>query len=140
MNNKKYNSEQNIIKRPAFLSALCLLTFIGSTIGFLGYFSASLFFEKTLEIIVKYSSWYSTEAVSQLYFTLLMALYAVSLTGAIRMWKLYRDGFFLYVFAQSAILFIPVIWFDRHSFSETNAIFATVFITGYALCLKYMHR
>ena len=140
MNNKKDNSEQNIPKRPPFFSALCLLTFIGSTTGFLGYFLAALFFDKTLEIIVKYSSWHSTEAISQLYFTLLMALYAISLSGAIRMWKLHRDGFILYVFAQLSILFIPVIWFDRHSFSETNVIFTAVFVTGYALCLKYMRR
>jgi len=130
MNQKKY--------RPQLLSALCILTFIGSTIGFIGYFLASLFFEQAGELIVKYSSWHSVEAISPVYFTLLMALFALSLTGAIRMWKLHRDGFFLYIFAQLLILFLPVLWINPQAFSETNAIFTTIFIVGYSINLKYL--
>ncbi|RIH66696.1 hypothetical protein D1164_03605 [Mariniphaga sediminis] len=124
------------VKRPPFLSALCNLTFIGSSIGFLGYFLVSLFFEQSTELIIKYSSWHTTEALSPVYFTLLMALYALSLTGAIRMWKLHRDGFLLYTFAQLCILFIPVIWTDWQAFSVTNAIFTLIFVGGYGLNLK----
>jgi hypothetical protein len=127
-------------QRPPFLSALCLLTFMGSCIGFVGYFLAALFFEKTSELIIKYSSWHSTEAISPLYFTLLMALFALSLTGAIRMWKLHRDGFYLYVFAQLAILFVPVLWIDWPSLSTTNAIFTTVFVVGYGLNWKVLRN
>ena len=117
--------------RPPFLSALCILTFIGSTIGFIGYFMASLFFDKTSELIIEYSSWHSVETISPLYFTLLMALSAISLTGAIRMWKFRRDGFFIYSIVQIVILFLPVIWIDWNAFSVANAIFTTVFILGY---------
>ncbi len=124
------------MRRPPFLSALCLLTFMGSSIGFFGYFLASLFFEKTTELIVEYSSWHTTEALSPAYFTLLMALYALSLTGAIRMWKLHRDGLMLYVIAQLSILFIPVIWNDWQALSHTNTIFTTIFIVGYWLNRK----
>lgn len=126
--------------RPPFLSALCLLTFMGSSIGFTGYFLAALFFKKTSELIIKYSSWHSTDTISPLYFTLLMALFAFSLTGAIRMWKLHRDGFFLYVFAQLAILFVPVMWIDWQAFSTTNAIFTTVFVVGYGLNWKQFNQ
>jgi hypothetical protein len=127
-------------QRPPFLSALCLLTFMGNSIGFIGYFLAALFFEKTSELIIKYSSWHSTEAISPLYFTLLMALFALSLTGAIRMWKLHRDGFFLYVFAQLSILFVPVLWIDWQALSTTNAIFTTIFVVGYGLNLKFFKK
>jgi hypothetical protein len=126
------------LQRPPFLSALCLLTFIGSSIGFIGYFLAALFFEKTSEIIIKYSSWHSTEVISPVYFTLLMALFALSLTGAIRMWKFHRDGFFLYVFAQLVLLVLPVLWINPQAFSETNAIFTTIFIVGYSINLKFL--
>lgn len=129
MNHKK--------SRPQLLSALCILTFIGSTIGFIGYFLASLFFEQVSEFIIEYSSWHSGEAVSPLYFTLLMALFAISLTGAIRMWKLHRDGFFLYVFAQLVLLFLPVLWINPQAFSETNAIFTAIFIAGYSISFRY---
>jgi hypothetical protein len=124
--------------RPAFLSALCILTFIGSGIAFLGYFAASLFFEKTKEIIVQHSSWHSAEVLSPTYFTLLMALYALSLTGAIRIWKLHRDGLYLYVFAQLIILFLPAIWLNWQAFSVTNAIFTLIFVTGYGMGWKWL--
>ena len=132
----KFESRKLNNQRPLFLSALCLLTFIGSSIGFVGYFLAALFFEKVSELIIKYSSWHSTEAISPLYFTLLMALFALSLTGAIRMWKLHRDGFYLYIFAQLAILFIPVLWIDWQAFSTTNTIFTAIFVTGYGMNRK----
>jgi len=132
----KFESRKQNNQRTPFLSALCLLTFIGSSIGFIGYFLAALFFEKTSELIIKYSSWHSTEAISPLYFTLLMALFAISLTGAIRMWKLHRDGFYLYIFAQLAILFIPVLWIDWQAFSTTNTIFTAIFVTGYGMNFK----
>jgi len=138
----KSNSElhRKSTQRPPFLSALCLLTFTGSSIGFFGYFLAAFFFEKTSELIVKYSSWHSSEAISPLYFTLFMALFVISLTGAIRMWKLHRDGFFLYVFAQLAILIIPVLWIDWQAFSTTNAIFTVMFVTGYGMNFKRLKR
>jgi len=117
--------------RPSFLSALCILTFTGSSVGFIGYFLASLFFDKSSELIIKYSSWHSVNAISPLYFTVLMALSALSLTGAIRIWKLHRDGFLLYSISQIAILFLPVIWIDWNTFSVVNAIFTGVFIMGY---------
>ncbi len=123
-------------QRTPFLSALCLLTFIGSTIGFAGYFLASLFFEKATEIIIKYSSWSNTEMLSPTYFTLLMAMNALSLTGAIRMWKLHADGLYLYIFTQLVILFVPVIWNNWQAFSQTNAIFTLIFIAGYWLNRK----
>lgn len=131
-------SDMNIKKRPDLLSALCILSFIGSTIAFFLYFLASVFFEKTSAIIIKYSNWHSTQAISPFYFTLFMALSAVSLVGAIRMWKLHRDGFFIYVLAQVILLILPVIWIGPNSFSVTGAIFTTIFVLGYALNWKYL--
>lgn len=125
-------------KQTDLLSALCMLTFIGSSVTFLGYFLASLFFEKASDFIIKFSSWQSTDQISPAYFTTLMALSAISLTGAIRMWKLHRDGFYLYIIAQILILFLPVIWIDRYAFSFSNAIFTAVFITGYGINQKWM--
>ena len=122
--------------RSVFLSALCILTFIGSTASFFGYFLASVFFKKASEIIIKYSNWNSVETISPLYFTLFMALSAISLIGAIRMWKLHRDGFFVYTISQLILLFLPVIWIDWKSFSVTGAIFTVVFVGGYGLNWK----
>lgn len=131
------NTENTLLRnRPVSLTAFCVLTFIGSSAGFMLYFLAAVFFDKTSEIIIEYSNWSSVEAISPVFFTALMALMAISLTGAIRMWKFHRDGFFLYVFAQLGILFLPVIWVDWKSFSDTNAIFTGIFFIGYALNYK----
>jgi len=124
--------------RSDFLSALCILTFIGNTTSFIVYFLASVFFEKTSEIIIKYSNWHSAEAVSPFYFTLLMALSAVSLIGAIRMWKLHRDGFFIFTISQLIFLFLPVIWLGWNVFSVTGAIFTAVFVSGFAMNWKLL--
>lgn len=133
----KQNSEPGTI-RPALLSALCILTFIGSSVGFMGYFLAALFFEDSAHIIITYSSWHTTDLISPYYFTLLMAFFAISLTGAIRMWKLHRNGFFIYSISQLAILFIPVIWINWNALSTTNAVFTFVFIGGYSLMYKHL--
>ena len=122
--------------RTTLLSALCILTFIGSSTSFLGFFLASIFFEKASELIIKYSNWHSVEAISPLYFTLFMALSAISLSGAIRMWKLHRDGFFLFTISQLIILFLPVIWVGWNYFSVTGAIFTSIFFIGYGLNWK----
>lgn len=119
--------------RTNLLTAFCILTFIGSTSSVVGYFLASFFFEKTSAFILKYSNWHSVEAISPFYFTLLMALSALSLVGAIRMWKLHRDGFFIYTISQLVILFLPVIWLGWNSFSATGAIFTGVFVVGYGM-------
>ena len=125
-------------KRPPFLSALSILSFIGSGLGFVGYFLVSVFYERAAEIIVKYSYYHSVEQISAFYFTVLMALFAVSLTSAIRMWKLHRDGFFLYILSQLAILLLPVVWMDWLALSATNAIFTAVFVIGYGLNWRSM--
>ncbi len=124
--------------RPPFLSALCILTFFGSGAGFIGYFLASLFFEETSELIIKYSNWHSVEAISPLYFTLFMMLSAISLVGAIRMWKLHRDGFYVYTLAQIVLLGLPLVWIGWHAFSSTAVIFTLVFTGGYAFNLKHL--
>ena len=118
-------------KRPTLLSTLCVMSFIGSGVAFLGYFIASLFFEEAIEAIVRFSSWHTTDKISPLYFTILMALNSFSLIGAIRIWKYHRDGMFIYLIAQLGILFFPSIWVGWEAFSYTNLIFTLIFIGGY---------
>ena len=126
--------------RTDFLSALCIATFIGSSASFIVYFLAAIFFDQASGFIIKYSNWHSTEAISPLYFTLFMVVSAVSLTGAIRMWKLHRDGFYIYTVAQIILLFIPVFWVGWNSFSVTGTIFTIVFVGGYGLNLRQLNR
>ena len=131
--NPTENTKSN---RPELLSALCLLTIAGSGSGFIAYFLAALFFEKASAFIIEYSSSHIIEAISPLYFVLFMVFSAVSLAGAIRMWKLHRDGFIFYTIAQLGMTILPVIWLGWNSFTVPGAIFSGVFVGGYALNLK----
>lgn len=124
--------------RPSILSALCILTFIGSSIGFTGYFLASVFYEKFARLIITYSSWSDTHNLSPVYFTLMMVYNAVVLIGAIKMWKLQRNGFLFYLIAQLAVMFTPALWINWNAFSYTNAIFSVLFVVGYAMNLRHM--
>lgn len=126
-------TENTTSNRPELLSALCMLTFAGSGSGFIVYFLAALFFEKASAFIIEYSSTHTTEAISPLYFVLFMVFSAVSLAGAIRMWKLHRDGFYLYTVAQLGMTILPVIWLGWNSFTVPGAIFTGVFVGGYAM-------
>jgi hypothetical protein len=128
----------NKIYRHDFLSALCILTFIGSSFKFVLYLLASLFFERTSIIIVEYSAWHSTDAVNSFYFTILMSLSVFSLIGTVLMWKLCLNGFYIYTAAQVLLLFFPVFWIGNHAFSVMNLIFTIIFICSYALNIKYL--
>jgi hypothetical protein len=78
--------------------------------------------------------------ISAVYFLILMVFYSISLMGAIRMWKLHRDGYFLYVPAQLVILLLPVIWINLQALSVTNTFFTIVFIAGYTLNMKFLKQ
>jgi hypothetical protein len=135
---RKKKMETKITKstRPPFLEALCLLSFIGSSVSFAIFLLAAIFFEKAGEIIIKYSSWHTVDQISPLYFFLLSGFHLLSFSGVARMWKLHRDGLPIYILAQLIIMFFPSVWIGWQAFSVTNAIFTGVFIGGYILNLK----
>lgn len=125
-------------ERPSFLSALCILTFIGSGLAFFIYLFASLFFKKASDFIIQYSSWNSTDDINPFYFILLLSGYIISFFGALKMWRLNKTGLFFYIFSQLAILFLPVIWLGWSALSMTNTIFTIIFISGYSVHYKYL--
>ena len=124
-------------KHPPLLKALCILTFMGSGIGFIAYSFMVLFFEKASQMVISVGNSQSMDGTSPFYFALFVALYAVLLAGGIRMWKFHKDGYFMYLLAQLLILFLPVVQLGWLAFSSVNALFALVFIAGYSI--NYSH-
>ncbi len=120
-------------ERPRVLEALCMLSFLGSGGGMLLYLAAAIFYGKTQEIIVKYSSMHSTEQVPPVYFFIFSFLFAVSLFGVIQMWKMKKAGFFIYLAAQMAIFSFPLLWIGKEAFSAVALIFTTIFCLAYAI-------
>lgn len=114
-------------KKPIFHEAACILSIVGSSIGFVMMFIATFFFDPVTEKIRQVTDLTATEELSPVYFALLMAAFSVSLAGAIKLYRMQRAGLYFYLFAQVAILFLPVIWLGDNGFSVTNAVFTILF-------------
>ncbi len=107
--------ENELPKRPQFLTVLCILTFIGSGLSFIGalwgYFSIKAS-EKFLHNITS-SDDHAHGMISGMQETMMKAVEnavpnmvigivcaLICLYGAILMWKLKRNGFFIYTVGE----------------------------------------
>lgn len=113
------------------------MSFMGSGGGTLLYLLAAVFFTKAQDIIIRFSSAHTTEMISPLYFFLFSVLFAASFYGVWRMWKMQRQGFYIYVGAQVMILLYPLVWMGKPAFSAVAVIFTTLFVAVYSF--QYRH-
>ena len=118
-------------KKPILFESACIFSIIGSSIGFISMFISTFFFRIVTEKITSVTNITATEKLSPVYFAMLMAAFTVSLTGAIKLYRLQWAGFYFYLAAQAMIMFLPVFWLGSNSFSTTNAIFTTIFAGVY---------
>ena len=118
-------------KKPIFYEAACIFSIIGSCIGIISMLIPTLFFRFSIEKITQFTNITATEKLSPTYFALLTILFCISLTGAIKLYKMQRTGIFIYLCAQLFILLIPVVWLGSNAFSMTNAVFTSIFSVIY---------
>jgi hypothetical protein len=114
-------------KKPLLFESACIFSIVGSSIGFVGMLISTFFFKFVTENIRAVTDLTSTEKLSPLYFSFLMAVYCVSLFGAINLFRLKRIGLVFYLLAQVMIMILPAIWLGSSAFSVTNAIFTILF-------------
>ena len=146
--------------RPTFLTVLCILTFIGCGWGLINnFFQLAIFTPERLVAQIQQittmagaeaqPSWVSslmTSSLEVLQTTIMhgKAIYSlaalcsvVSLIGAFMMYKLKRNGFYLYVIAQIGQLFILPVYSGWNSVvlisMAMSGFWALVFIILYAL-------
>lgn len=161
--------ETNQLKRPTFLTVLCILTFIGSGWGVLSQLFSLLFTnlvdvsaqtEQLNTMMDNMESGAGTSFLSGILSSsqevmqatmmhaksiavISLVLSLLSLCGAILMFSLRRIGFYIYTVAQLLLLFV-VPYFAGFSMIVVmgmlfSALFTVVFIILYALNLKAMH-
>lgn len=118
-------------RKPVFFEAACIFSIIGGSAGFISMFIATFFFSPVTEKIRELTNITATEKLSPIYFALLMASFSVSLAGAIKLYTMQCSGLYLYLAAQLAIMFLPVIWIGPNGFSVSNAIFTIIFSSVY---------
>lgn len=116
-----------MMKKPILYESACIFSIIGSSIGFISMFISTFFFRIVTEKITSITNITATEKLTPIYFAMLMAAFSVSLTGAIKLYRMQRSGLYFYLVAQLVILFLPVFWLGSNAFSVTNAIFTLIF-------------
>ncbi len=124
MNNYTFGKME---KKPVLYESACIFSIAGSSIGFLIMLFSTVFFKTVTERIVELTNHTAAERLSPLYFALLMAAFSISLSGAIKLYRMQLSGLYFYLTAQLIILFLPVIWLGSDAFSVTNAIFTLLF-------------
>ena len=123
-------------KKPILFESASIFSIMGSSIGFISMFISTFFFRIVTEKITSVTNITATEKLSPVYFATLMAAFCISLVGAIKLYRMQRAGLYLYITAQTMILFLPVIWLGSNAFSTTNAIFTLIFAGVYLTYYK----
>jgi hypothetical protein len=131
-------------KRPVLLSVLCVLTFISTGISILSSLVIPMLSDVMIELfkMPQFAADANPEAIKVIqagwgYYMIVLLLASVSLTGAIMMWNLRKNGFHFYTIANILLFYLPVLWFG-FPFNILAAFFPAAFIALYAIHLKYM--
>jgi hypothetical protein len=128
-----------------FLKILCVITFIGSGLGFISYGTIGLirnFFSSNLALIPDEQN---RELIGmllsagRLFFFLNALLYGVSFAGAILLWRMKKLGFHLYTASQLLLLIIPLAFIKGFPMPGASIFMTILFIWGYSGFLKLMH-
>lgn len=118
-------------EHPLLFSSAIVLSLTGGILGMLLFWGAAIFFTPAKEFVVSVTNLTSMDKITPLYFVLFGALCLVSFLGVLKMKKLQKAGFFFYLGAQLAMLFVPVIWLGWNAFSVNNTIFTLLFVLIY---------
>jgi hypothetical protein len=131
-------------QRPLLLTVLCILTFISTGISILSSLTIPLLSDVTVELLKmpQFASEANPEVIKVIqagwgYYMIILLLSSVSLTGAIMMWNLRKNGFHFYTISNILLFYLPILWFG-FPFSILSAFFPAAFIALYGMHLKYM--
>ena len=144
----------NEAKRPSGLIALCILTFLGSGIMFLGYFYSFAFYYKIPDQMDMAAAIAVDEQMSAFYthagevfantpryiFLVSTLIYLCSICGAAIMLAMRKIGFHIYAIAQILVVFLPQL-LTKEPFTFINVILgllALAFVALYSLYYKKM--
>lgn len=145
--------------RPTLLTVLCILSFIAAGIGIISMLlvgaargvvdAAGVNVQETMNTEMANSGAsgeqvaalnsamdQATTAFSWPYIITAMVLILVGLYGVIKMWKLQKQGYYIYAGTQVAGIVVPLIF--GMAFSTFGAVLAVAFIALYGMNLKHM--
>jgi hypothetical protein len=140
-------------KRPTFLTVLCILSFIAAGLGIIAYIGAIALVGAVSAAAGAVGDAMSSEAGAAMeaasaamsagpsagliwaYIIVGFITTLVGLFGVIKMWKLQKVGFFIYVGCSVASMVMGMIY---SGFSVMGVLFPVLFIVLYGMNLKHM--
>ena len=133
--------------RPVFLTVLCILSFIAAGLAILGYITlitvmgamtaGAAALEGAGAAMSEAMSTGPSVAMTWAYIIVGFVTVLVSLFGVIKMWKLQKIGFFLYVGATVVSIIMTIVYSGFGS-GMMSIIFGALFIVLYGLNLKHL--
>lgn len=145
METEEITHENDVPKRPTFLTVLCILSFISGGLGSLSALITPLFSDIMIEFLKNSPNYDETlmeETIMLLqagwgYYLVTFAFAMCSLVGVFFMWKLKKIGFHFYALSNLGLLFAPMLMFDM-AISWAGIFLTASFILLYAVNLKFM--
>lgn len=136
------SEETATTKRPALLTVLCILSFIGSGLSVLVWLLLTVGIGSFLGFLENIPGFSDAMAGSGAglgvgIMVLNLVLNGGTLAGAIMMWQMKKLGFWIYSGAFVLQFILPLILMDAR-FSIFGLIIMALFITLYGLNLKHM--
>jgi len=132
------------VARPNLLTILCILTFINGGLTLVSSIFVGAFFDQFVVIAAEFAEKFKLpglELITEgrpLFFFVNAVLYAVSVTGALMMWRLKKNGFHVYTIAQILLILAPMYFFGLPGPSIFDIILSGTFVVLYAMHLKIM--
>ena len=140
------NNGGEAAKRPVFLTVLCILSFIAAGVSVIFYIlaltamgvvsaaSSSIEGMEGMEGVTAVTSGPSA-GLTWAYIIVGFITVLVSLMGVIKMWKLQKSGFMMYVGASVVSIIMGIVY---SGFGIGGLIFPVLFIVLYGLNLKHL--
>jgi hypothetical protein len=128
--------------RPAWLTFLCVLSFIGSGLTGFSFLLIYLSYDEAIPMILEFGGvipgveLFATAGRG--FFLTGFILFFLSFFGVSLIWRMRKAGFHFYAASQIMALFLPVIYIKDFPFQFTEAIITALFIFFYSRFLKLM--
>ena len=132
-------------KKPAFLKVLCILTFIGVGFGALVCIIMPFISKSLYEMMTNAPGFdpdKQRDAMIALtaptwYYMVLLVLIIINLIGTIMMWRLNKNGFYIYLAAQVISNIFPILAIDM-PISYFGIFITIAFIVMYGVNFKHL--
>ncbi len=131
-------------QRPAVLTILCILTFIGSGMNAFSSLFIAGFYEEVVEVVRVFAERFKIPGIESMaearpaFFLVSGLLYIGSLAGAVMMFRMKKTGFHVYTVCQILLILAPMYFLHLPSPGFIEVLFTGLFVLLYSRHLKLL--